>query len=126
MYYIYQIKLILSSWRTPVPVSHTYPSLTDPSVVPSIGPSLINNNIIHRVYHFNNNNNILYTSKLIDSVTLILPRLLLLIMPIHCSLINIIKSYYYNVIFYSSKLLDSVTFILLRLILINIIISYYI
>ena len=81
MYYIYQIKLILSSWRTPVPVSHTYPSLTDPSVVPSIGPSLINNNIIHRVYHYNNN--ILYTSKLIDSVTFILPHLLLLLVPLY-------------------------------------------
>ena len=68
MYYIYQIKLLLSSWRTPVPAAHTYPSLTDPSVVPSIGPSLINNNIIHRVHHLNNNNNLLYTSKLIDSL----------------------------------------------------------
>ena len=82
MYYIHQIKLIPSSC-VPVPVAHTYPL-----VVPSIGPSLINNNIIHRVYHFNNNNNILHTSKLI------LPSLLLLIIPIHCSLINAIISYY--------------------------------
>ena len=52
-------------------------------------------NIIHRVHHFNNNN-ILYTSKLIDSVTSILPSLVLLIMPIHCSLIIIIMSYNVN------------------------------
>ena len=63
MYYIYQIKLILSSWHTPVPVAQPYPSLTDPSLVPSVGPSLINNIIIHRVYHFNNNNYI-YQNKI--------------------------------------------------------------
>jgi hypothetical protein len=45
-----------------------------------------------------NYNIILYTSKSIDSVTFILPRLLLIIIHIHRSLINIMISYNYNII----------------------------
>jgi hypothetical protein len=36
MYYIYQIKLILSSWRTPLPVAHSYPMLYITNVISSI------------------------------------------------------------------------------------------
>ena len=131
---------ILSSWRTCTCCSCL--SIAHWSIACSVHRSFPDK-IIHRVYHFNNNI-ILYTLNLNDSITFILPRLLLFIMPIHCSLINIIISYNKNykimamiyncnIILYASKLIDSITFILPRLLLlimpiycslINIIISY--